>query len=304
MGLDEVGETIEKLRPFADKVAAVNFDKKRFFTLCVRASFAKSFQFIDYAYTQTGPDFNSAFFLVPALRSITEDLIILRFLSTLPASDREVVVNGLMSLEYDDQITKQSEFFSSMRWSQPILRSSLTEQARTSHKDAVKNVWRNHGWPNLRRKQPPTRDIAKKCDPEFLPIIYDFFFSLTSGVVHFNPRVLLRSGWGQYPSATFSMHNMSKYYADFAKIYGAFLFSLYFDFFGRFLRPGDANRALVRDLRRQLSNLGRWPEMVTFEEMNMEVPKRNVILTAMEHLHSTDAGLGFSKVAKGRNEDE
>jgi len=40
--------------------------------------------------------------------------------------------------------------------------------------------------------------------------LYDFIYRLTCDVVHFNPQVLLRSGWGDLPNVRFSTGTLNR----------------------------------------------------------------------------------------------
>ncbi|MGH3848465.1 MAG: hypothetical protein ACRDRT_01975, partial [Pseudonocardiaceae bacterium] len=64
-------------------------------------------------------------------------------------------------------------------------------------------------------------------------------------------------------------------------VYGAFLFCVYFEFFGNFLRPGPKVTNRVNEIRKELLMTPRWPEMVTFEEMNLPTPKRNILMVTL-----------------------
>jgi hypothetical protein len=125
---------------------------------------------------------------------------------------------------------------------------------------------------------PPVRQIAEKHHVDLLTTLYDYLYRLTSGMVHFNPQVLLRSGWGGPPVFHFSPKNFNRYYQAFARTYSVLLFCLYFELFGRFLRAGANVRNLVVEMRKDLLLEPRWPEMVTYEEMNLKPPKGHEIL--------------------------
>ncbi|GBQ99164.1 hypothetical protein AA23498_3426 [Acetobacter nitrogenifigens DSM 23921 = NBRC 105050] len=90
-------------------------------------------------------------------------------------------------------------------------------------------------------------------------------------------RSLLRTGWGTVTSegleATFSTKNMSEYYVAFCQVYGVFLLSVYFEFFPDLLRVTPNAQSHVRKMRVALAQLNRWPEMLTYEEMNQNIPK-------------------------------
>ena len=124
-----------------------------------------------------------------------------------------------------------------------------------------------------------------KSDPGLLDIVYNFIYRLTSGTVHFNPQMLLRSGWGDrsMKEIKVSPRNMDLYYISLNQIYGSFLLCLYFEFFGRFLRPRQEEKIMIKELRECLQGRFRWPEMVTFEEMNIDVPKPKFWPAALIH---------------------
>jgi hypothetical protein len=71
----------------------------------------------------------------------------------------------------------------------------------------------------------------------------------------------------------FSTKNFHGYFEQYCSLYGAFLFCLYFEFFGSVLRPSRKVRSVVAEIRQQVLFTGRWPEMVTFEEMNQKPPE-------------------------------
>ena len=66
---------------------------------------------------------------------------------------------------------------------------------------------------------------------------------------------------------------MGDYYLAMCRVYGSYLFCLYFEFFGQFLRLNQEEKSAVRELRKYLLSLPRWPEMITFEEMNIDVSR-------------------------------
>jgi hypothetical protein len=90
---------------------------------------------------------------------------------------------------------------------------------------------------------------------------------------------LLRSGWGPTPkNFVFSAKNFHPYFEEYCRVYGAFLFCLYFEFFGSVLRPSPKERAIISEIRQHVLITPRWPEMVTFEEMNQKPPEESQML--------------------------
>lgn len=268
---EEFVEIVEALRPLVESLASTSMGKEKLFSCCLRSSLVRAFEFLEVA-IKTSPD--EAFFLTPSLRGITEDLILLRYLSQIPHKDRETVINGLMVNELRTQLGNQTKFFDTFRPFQPVMRRPLENNEATQIVSKVRDVFRKHGWPKLRKLTPPTREIAQKSEAGVLEVVYDFIYRMTSGFVHFNPKILFGLGWGPTRTdTTFSTKNMGLYYANVSRIYGAYLLCLYFEYFGRFLKPGDAGRDKIAHLRKYLLKIFRWPEMVTFEEMNIVVPK-------------------------------
>lgn len=217
----------------------------------------------------------SAFFAMSALRGVCEDLIVLRFIGKIPARDRTELLMALSGTELGTRIKQQDAFFRSFRPQQPVLRLKNVDTGIASAEAAALAVWNRHGWPNLKKgAMPQIRQIAEKQGLHQLAVLYDYLYRLTSAGVHFSVQSLLRSGWGPTPNDfTFSTENFHLYFEKYCKLYGAFLFCLYFEFFAYVLRPSAAERAIVSEIRQYVLLTHRWPEMVTFEEMNQKPPK-------------------------------
>lgn len=268
---------VTPLRPFADRIATLRYPTKRLFSALLRASFTKAFEFVEMAASK-GPE--DAFFLAPSLRGITEDIIFLRFMSRFPNHVRQEVLNNKAKLMAAKSLKNQEDFFRRFRPFQPILPAASLSVQR--HRDELRAFWRSNGWPNLNKDVPPIRQLAEKTDSGVLHVVYDFIYRLSSGIVHFNPQVLLRSGWGSTPQeATFSSRNMGGYYLEFSRVYGCYLLCLYFELFSRFLRPSQEDKVYVTSLREHVLAIFRWPEMITFEEMNQSVPQPSYWSTAL-----------------------
>ena len=137
---------------------------------------------------------------MPALRAVTEDLILLRFLDkTGTPEERDMVIRNLNLVDVHEKLDHQGRFFSRFRPFQPVL-SPLTDSAERIKvaKDELADYWRDHGWQGFAayKAMPPIRELAEKSDPGLLEVIYDFIYRLASGEVHSTPRTLLRLGWG------------------------------------------------------------------------------------------------------------
>ncbi len=289
---------LEQLRPFVESVTTAKVRRNNYFSPCLRASFSKAFDFVDHAFKQTDDDL--AFFRVAALRSICEDIIYLSLGATLSPRDRETIIKGLMLLEVHNRINQQVAFFRKFRPFQSVLNVGVPNEGLEKTNDELRAVWQANGWRNIKRgRSPTTREIAEKVDPGVLGIVYDYIFRLTSSLVHFSPQVLFRTGWGDVKGTmTFSTRNMNPYFVALSQVYGIFLFCLYFEYFGRFLRPGTANQSLVAALRKDILMRSRWPEMVTFEEMNVELPDTNPFEIVGRLILSDQLSSGFLSTAR------
>ena len=287
-------EIIDELKVFAALASHANVRRGNTFGLCLRASFSKSFHFLESAYKADSD--RLSYYLTPSLRSICEDIIFLSFGAKLQPIDREFVFQSLMQNEVQNSLRTQAGFFQKFRPFQPVVRPGNYDPAKDPCQIRATEVWRQNGWKNLKAgSKPNTRQVAQQINTELLSVVYDFFYRLTSSFVHFSPQILLRSGWGDLKEGkvSFSPHHMDAYYASANRIYGGFLFSLYFELFSRFLRPGKYNQELVRELRRAIISSNRWPEMITYEEMNLELPSVSPIFLALQHVMSEKLERGF-----------
>ena len=263
---------LEPLRPLVERMAKTTTDVMEIpdFLLCVMSSFAKAFEFAELTTKQSH---ESAFFLTSALRSTTEELIILNFLSGISPADRQIVLESLLRIDTNEDLEHQSLFMRRFRPFQPVLPGRIDPE---SPKAELLKVWQRNGWPNLknrRRTLPPIREIAQRSDSGMLEVVYDFIYRLSSNSVHFRPCNLLSLGWkNAHAEWTFSSKSFPAYYLQIIQIYGCFLFCLYFELFEEFLKPSQDEAKAVKGLRMLLLQRPRWPEMVTFEEMNRPYP--------------------------------
>ena len=296
-----LAEKLEELQHLMDRIATIRFDPWRPYVACLRSSCCRAFEFVKLA-SQQEPD--EAFFLTPALRPIAEDVIFFRFLSSCPEEDREMVVRHLITLDVGEKLAYQERFFHTFRPFQGVVPASiLTKERNEELKGELCDFWRRNGWPNFRETTliPPVREMAQKSDPGLLEIVYDFIYRLASGEVHSSPRGLLRLAWGEAQSSEepplesrFSTKNLGLYHLKASQIYGTYLLTLWFELFGEGLSLDDQERDALTNLRRHILQDLRWPEMVTFEEMNWPVPKPSgILVVASATMHADIMEQGF-----------
>jgi hypothetical protein len=269
--------TLRLLRPFMEKARFGAARPGNLFTLCLKASLARAYDYAVFAHAPMAK--HGAFFLVPTLRSICEDMIVFGLLRTLPREDRESLISNIMHHELLTKIDAQATFFRVERPYQAVLSPGATTATSIVRiEQDIRDVWRKHGWNLSRGTMPQTRQIAEKQGEHVLAALYDFLFRFTSGTVHFNPQVLLRSGWGDPRRGfTFKAANFDRYYLEVARTYSIFLLCLYFERFRAFFRLAPREASAVTALRADLRALERWPEIVTHEEMNLQPPKFQIV---------------------------
>lgn len=289
----QISELLNSISNEMENLASVSNTSNDFFSSCLGSAITKSYEFANLVSSE---DSHFPFFYASSLRGITEDVIVLKFLSGLPESDRQTILRNMMLLEVHRKIEIQNRFFEEFRPLQPVLKPRHFDAAfdRDGTIEELRTLWRSNGWPNLsKRESPPVAQIAIRTNEPTLKILYDFVYRLSSGLVHFNPQPLLRAGWGSDETDTFhfSMRNMEAYYSRICVVYGTLIFCLYFRFFKAELSPSESLDKTIASVLRCLVVSGRWPEIVTFEEMNVKFNDRflNPLtfgIIACEHLRT------------------
>ena len=246
------------------------------FTALIRSSLIRNYEFLKLVFLDE--QFDNYFFVISCLRSTIEDIIVLESVHNLSEEDREKLLRGIQSLEVQERILKQWDFFQMYRPFQPVINKGYSfDEAKNN----VQSIWQQNGWPKFevtsKRLMPSTIELAKKLAPGTLDILYEFIYRLSSSTVHFSPQALLRMSWGEIDnennmSGTISVKHMANYYRAFCQIYGAMLFSFYFEFFPEEINATAKEQDTIIEIRKSILKELRWPEMITFEEMNLPIP--------------------------------
>jgi hypothetical protein len=266
-----VGAVVGELVALLTGSVNVSILKAGHFGCILRAALAKSLEFAAAACRE--PPASEAFFQTATLRGICEDLIVLEFIGKLDAAGRDRVCVLLAREAIAEGLMAQAAFLGQQRPWQPLLRSDLLGP-RDAMEHEIRQISATLGWVG-RSSWPSVWFMAKACSEEAL---YSYLYSATSKWVHFSPHVLLRMGWGgskddlgDHTEWHFTTSNFERYYQDFNKIYSCFLLLRLLEGSGNALVPAAA-RPLLDELRAELGEQLRWPEAVTFEEMNVEAP--------------------------------
>jgi hypothetical protein len=238
----------------------------------LKGAVIKSFEFAKHA--QRADENVISFFLAPSLRGICEDLIALQFLKlTKSVAARDELLERKAYSAVSVAIEKQSTFFRKHRPNQPVYRAK------------PKGLPKGDGL-------PPMKDMAERAK---LVDVFDFIYAISSDCVHFNPRILIRNAWGNATSSwTHSTRNFELYYSALCKFYGVYLLSLFLTAFAEDLGLSPDTRLLADALANSLLGEPRWPEALTYEEMNKLAPSyvKPVMLSVMARAISDAKMLG------------
>ncbi len=219
------------------------------FANVLKGCFLKAFEFATLVHETLKPGI--AFFVAPSLRGICEDYIALKYLYEKRTRDQ---CDGLLTQKAMHQLKsaadKQVAFFKRARPYQPVYSvNKWTEFQAANH--------------------PNVRSMATAVA---LDDLYDFMYAITSDVVHFNPRVIIRNAWGEHPKYSHSVSHFDQYYLSMCRVYGLYFLCTFADTFAAEFTLSPDSKVVILRLAQSLEDELRWPEAVTYEEMNLESP--------------------------------
>ena len=245
---------------------------EKYVNILVQSSISKCLDF-NIEINNTRENKTSSFFLVGNSRSICEELIYNAFFSKIEITEAREIAKKIHLLSTSKSILAQTRFFAKNNPLQPTFGGLQSEQ-----KDNINKVKNNLN--RLWKKQGLSPNIKNLSHNVGLEATYDYVYHMSSNFVHFNPNHLLRLGWGPKDvSYSFSVENFEPYYLAVSRFLGAILFLGYCYLFSDRFRDGFAKKYIDYVTSKLQSNL-RWPEIVTFEEMNQEPPNTNNLLIA------------------------
>lgn len=269
--VDQIRIALGHLAPAIGRAVRASIGEAGIHSCSARAALAKSFEFTKLVYDQPIPA--HGFFLTATLRGICEDLIALSFMRALSEADRDEVTSLLMAQQIREGVNAQKEFFASERQWQPVLGPPPGEHA-AENENRLRGLAGKLGWTG-RQNWPSVWFMAKATS---LEPVYRCLYSATSKWVHYSPHVLLRMGWGgregdlgSHTEWTFSTTNFGRYYTEFNQTYALLLLLRLLRGPVSNLLPPDVEPTLLV-LEEKLQEPLRWPELVTFEEMNLNGP--------------------------------
>lgn len=212
----------------------------------------------------------TAFHLTSFLRGMCEDLITLSYIRRYSASEREHLIKIYMAYLMGGSVVAQENFFGKVRPFQPLI-SFGDADAHTQHAlNDLKTFWSSKGF-SKDKIFPSVENMAIDAK---LKDLYDFLYHATSRTVHFSPNVLLRMGWYNNEEAIirFSAQNFVKYHELFNMFYGSYLFVRFARTFKKFLGLPSSFMQKVKVVEEVLEEFVFYPEIITFEELNLKRP--------------------------------
>lgn len=260
--LAAVGTTLSNLGKILEDFSKASVEDSNYFEQACKAAFIKAYEFSSLAIKT---DSQNPFFLVSALRGICEDYIALKFIHEKFDTDSNTVIQLRLDIESYKSSISQWEFFKKNRPDQQLYYQDDFQSKLDKCNVELRSLMNIKGI-QCRDSMPSVSQMAKHSD---LFELYEYVYHATSSLVHFNPRILMRMGWGVLPDIQFSTQNFEKYYNDFSRFYSLYLLSK----FGRWLMKinflDDNTSTEFQQIDDSLHAVGRWPELVTFEEHNI-----------------------------------
>lgn len=249
-----------------------NVKKDGIYLITLAAALVKSYEFMKLSANHD--DDSKVYFTLGSLRGICEEYIVLSFLKNLAHEERDRAVDVTMKLKVQESLKRQKLFFDKERQFQPIIQpTDKNDQLIEKYKQELKDIGEKTGAWSKRTPMPKIHNMAEVLGYRDF---YQYFYTLSSETVHFNPRILLRMGWSEnndMENFNFTTGNFSNYYSEYGLIYSSLLFIRFSKEFSDLLVLPDDFMTTVMKLEEELDETLRWPEPVTFEEMNKESPK-------------------------------
>jgi len=250
-----------------------NDDLNKMFDLVLKATVIKSFEFTLLCINSKSDDI---FFMTPALRGICEEYIVERFLwdKYEDADERNSLI--LMWQQYGilkSSISQWSYFTINKPDQRLYYDESFSNKLKQAKEDIKRHFKRQFPKSNFKSTFPSIYFMAKETG---LTEMYQYLYHSASTFVHFNPQNLFRMSWGNNPHMTFSTAHFKYYYNDFIIYYGAMLFCELSEWQASIGKLSDFDTDTIATIRKVIKGVSRWPELVTFEEMNIGVLSRNL----------------------------
>lgn len=278
--MKELKEKYDQLKPYIKDKFWNRYAEGNEYGLHLTSAFSKSYEFNVLVNNESNDQI--AFFLSPVLRGICEDLIVLKFLKKHRNLSPNSVLKNYMQVQLKDIIVKQTKFFEQNHPQQIIVNSSMV-RIDDKFEKALKEEWSKIGL----NKEKIFPSISHMATDAGMIELYNYVYSATSDMVHFSPHVLMRSGWSKKEDEFlhhFSTENFSRYYKIFNQFYGSYLFYNFTNEFKKIIELPKNAINIINEIKEILLSESRWPELITFEEMNIPEAESIRIINALRKL--------------------
>jgi hypothetical protein len=249
------------------------------------SAYVKAYDFVLYICRLN--DLKDAFFQLPMLRGICEDLITITYLLNQNEGKRNFLVITKRFEELKKSTKAQSEFFNKYNSGQIVLPALYQDEIEPFLK-----VFRDAGHLLEESKLPNVFTMAKSVNLEDL---YAFIYHATSKSVHFDIFTLFSMGWGTRDEENgiihpnFSYKHDYKHYYTFALFYSSYLFLEQNKYFKEFLVLPQKIDELLLELENNYMEID-WPELITFDQMNLRKPF-NLLKSVYRKIKDDDANI-------------
>lgn len=221
-----------------------------------------------------------AYYAMPLLRPMCEELLFARFLKSLPREEADEYLWDKVHLDVLEGLRAQRNFFDNVQ--HPHLSDESLGAKFPPHPKELqdlsfeideltkkmKDFGKEHGWG--KRTSPTVKYMAEVTDSLDE---YEFFYHATSDAVHANLHHLARMVWGNIDEGmSITNANFDTYYRRFVLTYGTWLTTLLVDetreeFVDHWPEEIDSDYRLWRDFLIEVSSATRFPPIVTEEEL-------------------------------------
>lgn len=261
----------------------ISTPSQQLFREVVKATIIKAYEFTT-SINQHHEDF--MFFTLPALRGICEEYIVEKFIWQYFQEDANEIIWLRHNYDHIKSCIIQWKYFEANRPDQRLYYQQDFPEKLKETEDQLKTLIKNR-LPGISLK-PVFPSVHYMCKQTGEAELYNYLYHVSSTFVHFSPNNLLRMGWGKLPRIQFSTSNFKLYYKDFSLFYSLLLLSKLCEWQESvgFL-PG-FNKEYVGLMETILKKAERWPELVTFEEMNIGAFSKNILFKSPGEIPKDD----------------
>lgn len=262
-----MGTKFSELKDSLQKACSIS-NSNGAFSLAVVSAFSKSIGLVSEIDSSSFKD--KYFWIAPALRSVCEDFIVLGFLDKNFRDKSDEIIKLQLKIDRRKSLLAQEAFFSEYRPHQPRIQP---RDNANENEDRLKQIFSSF-IQGRNQIQPSVRRMAQD---QGMMMLYDFLYHATSRFVHCSPNTLLRMAWfdPEVGESYCDPNALNEYYYHFVRFYSAHLLSAFVNRFSDRINLDKKLCQAIDEILKDVNKNPRWPELVTFEELNAENPWDN-----------------------------